>query len=261
MTFWLLVIAGLATGAHAATWGAHKDSPFEGFRRRSFVRSVLVGGVAAAALWPLLRDVSPPVAICVLYTAERLATEWWKTIVRDDDQSAYSIPMRLGVGGRPVDHAPTRWAVGALVAIGFAGACAVVSALPAQAWPWWAFVLAGGSSGWIIAAGGAWKDAPVEGFSGRTFLRSPVVATMCAVPLSAFTGDLVWLVLASGGASVAAIETYKTFVDRRAPGKFGDKPASFADGANLLRHRLAGAHAALWVAFALVVTQASIALR
>src|SRR3954453_5384896 len=34
------------------------------------------------------------------------------------------------------------------------------------------------------AVGGAWKDAPIEGFSGWKFLRSPAIATAWAVPFS-----------------------------------------------------------------------------
>ena len=85
-----------------------------------------------------------------------------------------------------------------------------------------------GFGGWLTAVGGAWKDAPVEGFSGWKFLRSPVVATAWAVVLSRFTGDWVLLTLAAAGWSVISIETYKTFLTGgRPPGKFADKPVRF----------------------------------
>ena len=51
-----------------------------------------------------------------VYAVERLATEWWKAIVREQDQSHYTIPMRLGVRGRPVDHPFPRYTVGVAVA-------------------------------------------------------------------------------------------------------------------------------------------------
>lgn len=245
----LFVALGCLTGAHAATWGAHKDTPFEGFKASSFVRSIVLGAVAGLLLGPALSGTHVLVALGVLYTTERLATEWWKTIVREDDQSAYTIPMRLGVGGRPVDAPVRRWTVGLLVAGGFAVACAAASMVSVDGWSWWLAALAGGSSGWFIAAGGAWKDAPIEGFSGWKFLRSPVVATGCAVVVAVLTRDLVWLMLASGGYSVAAIETYKTFVNRGAPGKFADKPRPYA-GQVRARRVSALLHSMLWVAFA-----------
>ncbi len=43
----VVLLVGAWTGLHAATWGAYKDSRFEGFRLSKFVRSVLLGvGVA-----------------------------------------------------------------------------------------------------------------------------------------------------------------------------------------------------------------------
>ena len=80
----------------------------------------------------------------------------------------------------------------------------------------------------MTAFGGAWKDAPVEGFQLAKFFRSPVVATAWACVLVPFTDQLAVLAVASGGLSVATIETYKTFLAGGAPGKFGDKQIRFA---------------------------------
>ena len=55
------------------------------------------------------------------------------------------------------------------------------------------------AGGWLTAVGGAWKDAPVEGFSGWKFLRSPAVATLWAIVLCRFTGDWVLLAVAAAG--------------------------------------------------------------
>ena len=90
-------------------------------------------------------------------------------------------------------------------------------------------VLICGAGGWLTAVGGAWKDAPVEGFSGWKFLRSPVVATFWALVLCRFTDDWVMLAVAAGGWSVISIETYKTFLTGgRPPGKFAGRPVRFA---------------------------------
>lgn len=250
---------GLLTGLHAATWGAYKDAPFEGFRWRSYVRSIVVGGVAALLLAATtsVESTQPAVLLVGLfYTLERLSTEWWKTILREDDQGAYSIPMRLGVGGRPVDSRLVRYLVGALIVVGLLGACWAVTAvqplLPVLPAP--LTVLIGGIGGWLTACGGAWKDAPIEGFSGWKFLRSPVVATAWAVPLSFTTDSWVLLTLAAGGFSVATIETYKTFLTGgRPPGKFATKPVRFH--VPRIRRLLALMHATLWgtLAVAMVV--------
>jgi hypothetical protein len=233
MNLLLLCLVGLMCGLHAATWGGFKDSPFEGFKPVSFVRSVSLGLGAALALG-LATDLesteSPVVLVGLCYALERLATEWWKAILREDDQSAYSIPMRLAVHGRPIDDPRRRHAIGALIAIGLLlawwaarGVQHAVSPLPVGS-----LVLVAGLGGWLTAVGGAWKDAPIEGFSGWKFLRSPVVATAWAVVLSRFTGDWVLLTMAAAGWSVISIETYKTFLTNgRPPGKFADRPVRF----------------------------------
>jgi hypothetical protein len=111
-------------------------------------------------------------------------------------------------------------------------------------------ILVGGLGGWLTAGGGAWKDAPIEGFSGWKFMRSPLVATAWAVPLSLLTHDPVVLVLSAGGFAVASIETYKTFLTGgRAPGKFATKVVRFEYPA--CRYISAIVHVTLWAGVAM----------
>jgi hypothetical protein len=110
-------------------------------------------------------------------------------------------------------------------------------------------VLVGAVGGWLTAAGGAWKDAPVEGFSGWKFLRSPTVATAWAGVLMLFTHDWVALAVGAGGLSVLSIETYKTFFTRgRPPGKFAGKPVRHV--AQPQRNRCRLLHAGSYAGFA-----------
>jgi hypothetical protein len=244
-----LCIAGLLTGWHAASWGAFKDSPYEGFRWTSYLRSIVIG-VAAAVGFTLTgraTHIAPVLLIGLLYSAERLTTEWWKTFVREDDQTAYSIPMRLGFKGRPVDSPVVRYAAGLSVLLGLVAAVTSLSiAHPTVPGARWGLPLVvAGFGGWLTACGGAWKDAPVEGFSGYKFLRSPAVATAWAAPLSLMGHDLVVLTLSAGGFAVASIETYKTFLTGgRPPGKFATKAVRFAYPTR--RAVFAVVHVALW---------------
>ena len=246
----------LAVGTHVSTWGAFKDSLFEGYHPRRQVRTfalAAVGALAALALGVVqIRAMLP--ALGVVYALERLATEWWKAILRVDDQSAYTIPMRLGFRGRPVDVAWVRYLVGGVVAVGLVGVGLVMHLAQRGTGglsAWVTVVTIGSLGGWATAVGGAWKDAPVEGFSRWKFLRSPAVATAWAVPLSLLTVDWVTLCLAAGGMAVASIETYKTFLTGgRAPGKFEGKPVRWCEPG--VRRALGVAHGGAWSMFALV---------
>ncbi len=251
----LVVVLGGLTGLHAATWGAFKDTPFEGFRGSSFVRSVVLGlGLALVVGSTLPKASSQAVVVLVglLYAAERLATEWWKAFVREDPQSAYAIPMRLAVGGRPVDARLPRYATGIGLLVGLLALVRLLSMLPREGSPGWVTVLVGGTGGWLTAVGGAWKDAPVEGFSGWKFLRSPAVATGWALALAPQVTDWLLLVVSAGGLSVLVIETYKTFLTGgRPPGKFHGKPVRFVEWT--ARRRCRALHCLLCGALAVVV--------
>jgi len=209
---------GALVGLHVATWGAYKDSPFDGFRPRSNLRSLVLATVVAVVATVALRGPHAPgvvVGVGLVYAVERLATEWWKAILREDDQSAYTIPMRLGCCGRPVDRRAARYAVGFLVASGVALAGMAVTlaqrAFPGAP-PWLVVATAGAAGGWA------------------TFV----------------------LLLAAAGFAVASIETYKTFLTGgRAPGKFAGQ--SVRHRQPVLRQWLAMAHAALWAVMTLTL--------
>lgn len=95
---------------------------------------------------------------------------------------------------------------------------------------WLVLVTIGSLGGWLTAFGGAWKDAPVEGFETLKFFRSPVISLFWAAIMAFFTRDWVFLSVAGAGYSVAAIETYKTFFFPSKPrGKFAGKPVLYPE--------------------------------
>lgn len=259
MDAWLLPAVGVLTGLHAATWGGFKDSRFEGFHVASFVRSVWLGVLVSLPVG-LLIDADPRqgvlVAIGLCYATERLVTEWWKAILREDRQDCYAIPMRLAVGGRTVETRPIRYAAGLAIVGGLFLACVTTTWLQSHspAMPGALLVALGGIGGWLTAVGGAWKDAPIEGFQRYKFLRSPFVATTWALVLLPFTRDLPVLAVAAGGCAVATIETYKTFLAGGPPGKFAAKPVRHpCDG---VRRACRTAHAALYALLGCVLAVA-----
>ena len=228
------VLIGLGVGLHSATWGVFKDSPHEGFHLSRFVRSPVIGMLAALALMAALEWPSGVGAGVLMfgaaYAVERFIIETWKTFFRLEDQSKYTIPMQLAVLGRPVRSVVVRWVLGALYFAGGFGVLAAVRWLgqhaPAGAWP--LLVLAASAGGWISAAGGAWKDAPIEGFETFKFFRSPLVALTYALLMSRLTPDLGLVMLAATGLTIATLETWKKFSRPNEPGgKFAGKPVHF----------------------------------
>ena len=261
------VAVGLAVGIHAATWGVFKDSPHEGFFWSRFVRSPILGAVAALALTALLPWPPGPAGAVLLfgaaYTVERFVIETWKTFFRAEDQSKYTIPMQLAVRGRPVRNGVVRAILGGLYFLAGFGVLACVRWLGTQATngAWVLLVLAGSAGGWISAFGGAWKDAPSEGFETFKFFRSPGVAFAYSLLLARLTGDLGIVMLAATGLTIATLETWKKFSRPNEPGgKFAGKPIHFP---HMLRHRyrLVPLYAAITGAVALALLTAVIESR
>lgn len=235
MNYVIALIVGLLAGLHTSTWGMYKDAPHEGFTWPKYFRSTITGGVVALIAYPFTEwDMREPAALFVffgvVYVLERGATEFWKSFIRDEDQSKYFIPMQFGVFGKPIKNNAKR------IAIGFAYAGVVVAAfLGVHAldkadlgWSRWTVVLVvGGIGGWVSALGGAWKDAPVEGFETFKFFRSPIASTLYAALVAHFTNSYLVISMAGLGFTIATIETYKTFFFPSKPrGKFAGMPIS-----------------------------------
>jgi hypothetical protein len=232
----------------------YKDSPHEGFTWRKYLRSTLLSAVIALAWqWGVGFDLGSSGARVVLfgltYVSERGLVELYKTYLREEDQSKYFIPMQFHIMGRVVHSRKVRWAVAAgwVVAIVLIG-WGLVQLQRTSMTPLTAVLLIGSLGGWLSALGGAFKDAPVEGFETLKFFRSPAIALAWSMLVARFTTEYVFVALCGLGYTVATIETYKTFFFPNRPrGKFAGKPILFP---RLLtwRYRFAPLYATIWLA-------------
>ena len=251
----LAATVGALSGTHTAIWGMYKDAIHEGFTLRRFARSVVIGSAVAVAIQIALALPLPGAAAFIVlfglaYAAERGIVEVWKTFVREEDQSKYTIPMQFSVHGVPVRSRGVRLLVG----VGYVGvvalclfAVAQVELGPPGELSAVRRALVGLTVGGIIAFGGAWKDAPKEGFDPVKFLRSPCLTVMFALLLARLTDSYLEVAVASIGYERAAAETYKTFFFPSKPrGKFAGKPVLFPD---MLARRqyFIPAYVAIWV--------------
>ncbi|MEX2584116.1 MAG: hypothetical protein WD766_12620 [Gemmatimonadota bacterium] len=255
MELTIAIVIGALAGTHISTWGMYKDSIHEGFTWPKYLRSAIVGSALGAILFAITdlevrRAAGMVVFFGVVYAAERLTLELWKGFIREEDQSKYFIPMQFGVGGKPIDDRRIRWS--ALVAIILLLAFCVwgVSTLqrtrpdlPA----WLVLVTVGSLGGWLTAFGGAWKDAPVEGFETFKFFRSPGITLIWATILAFFTENWIYIGVGAAGYSVASIETYKTFFFPSKPrGKFAGKPILHPHMLRM-RHYFVPIYVTIWI--------------
>lgn len=233
----MLVLAsaatGLAAGTHIATWGMYKDCIHEGFTFRRYSRSIMVGTAAGTIAGVITRLPEQGVSgllvlFGVTYAVERACTEFYKTFLRDEDQSKYFIPMQWSIGGRLVHGRRQRLLAGlaaAGLALLLATATVLIARAPVPVHPLALVLTLGSLGGWFSAVGGAMKDAPFEGFELLKFFRSPLLAAAWAFLLFRFTDDILLIGLGALGYTVATLETYKTFFFPSKPrGKFAGKP-------------------------------------
>lgn len=252
----IAVLTGLAAGAHSSTWGMYKDIPYEGFTYPKYFRSMVIGMLASLVIWKITAlNLSNAGNIFVLfgftYAIERAILEFYKTFLRTEDQSKYFIPMQFHIFGKVVESKGKRLFVGALYFVGVVTVALLVYKLYKSdvALPWWVVIFViGAAGGWISAFGGAWKDAPIEGFELFKFFRSPAIAAFYAFLMSLFTDNYVLIGGGALGFTVASIETYKTFFFPSKPrGKFAGKKIKFPE---LLkwRNRFVPLYVSIWIA-------------
>ena len=264
MNAWIAAAIGLMAGAHTSTWGMYKDSPHEGFTWRKYSRSIVLSALIASVweavvAFELTEAWARVVLFGLTYVTERGLVELYKTYLREEDQSKYFIPMQFHVMGRVIHSRRVRWSVAAgwvaavlLVAWGLRRFQQAGTGIPG----WLVVLMIGSVGGWLSAFGGAFKDAPVEGFETFKFFRSPAVALMWSLLVACFSRDYLHIALCGLGYTVATIETYKTFFFPNRPrGKFAGKPILFP---RLLswRYRFAPLYAAIWVVLVLNIAAA-----
>ena len=251
-----LTVIGVATlaGLHTSTWGMYKDAPHEGFTWPKYLRSTLVAVVAGVAIqtivgFDLMHWSEMAVFWGTVYVVERALTEFYKTFLRVEDQSKYFIPMQFSVFGNVVESRALQLAVGvayalAVLVIGY-GVWRLEQTLALP--PLLVVVTIGAIGGWLSAFGGAWKDAPKEGFQTLKFFRSPAVAAGWAFVMAHFTSSWLLLAMSALGYTIATIETYKTFFFPSRPrGKFAGMPITHPE---LLtwRYRFVPLYVGIWI--------------
>lgn len=236
------LLVGALSGLYTSCWGAFKDAPYEGFHARTFPRSIFfsIGIVLFLCYGPAgvgdrFRHLSLFHIFLVVMGLERMSTEVYKACFRTSDQSKFLIPQRMTLFGRNVESELWRVGTGAVLMAAIFAIPFVyrpMSSLPS-------FVVVAFLTGLFICSGGAYKDAPFEGFSARKFLRSAIVLALCSGFIYLLGPvELGFLVYTFGGLERLLVEYYKSYVLRSVPGKFRPELPRIEDAFFHNRHML-----------------------
>ena len=121
-----LLCISAASGLYTSLWGAFKDSPYEGFKARTFPRSIYFSLVICLALYavphlqPTLVRLGYFQVFFLVMGLERFLAELYKGFFRCEDQTKYFVPSRITFFGHHVQSDLVRYAVGVvLVALVF----------------------------------------------------------------------------------------------------------------------------------------------
>lgn len=217
----------VVSGAYTSLWGAFKDGPYEGFKPKTFPRSVYFHIAIFLPLYflPIFSAHVGHLGLIQLFFLvmgiERFLAEIYKGFFRTEDQSKYFVPSRITFFGRYVESDLLRYGVGTvIVAIVFAF---LLVDLPITGF--WSYLAVAYATGCIVAFGGAYKDAPFEGFKPLKFQRSGTVLAVLS-PLFYSLADpenplpLGFLIYMNGGLERFSVEYYKTYIQRNMSGKF-----------------------------------------
>ncbi len=217
----------IVSGAYTSLWGAFKDGPYEGFKPKTFPRSIYFHVAIFLPLYFLphfqvnVQHLSLVQLFFLAMGIERFLAEIYKGFFRTEDQTKYFVPSRITFFGRYVESDLLRYGVGSvIVAIVFAF---LLVELPISGF--WSYLGVAYATGCIVALGGAYKDAPFEGFKPLKFQRSGMVLAVLS-PLFFWLSDpenplpLGFLIYMNGGLERFSVEYYKTYIQRNMSGKF-----------------------------------------
>jgi hypothetical protein len=224
---WLPFIVVVLSGFYTSFWGAFKDSPYEGFKPKTFPRSVYFHVVIFALLFlaaPFSESFNSLKLFQLFFLVmglERFLAELYKGFFRTEDQTKYFVPSRITFLGKHVDSDIVRYLAGITLV---AGVCAV-ALIPTPVTDFWTFLATAYGTGLVVSLGGAYKDAPFEGFKWLKFQRSAGVLAV-ASPLFYLVNNVEspisigFLIYMNGGLERFLVEYYKTYVQRNMSGKF-----------------------------------------
>lgn len=227
MSFTIQLAVSAISGLYTSLWGAFKDSPYEGLKPKTFPRSIYFNVVIFLVLYfvpPFDARVQALSLFQLFFLTmglERFLAEIYKGFFRTEDQDKYFVPSRITFFGTHVASDLLRYGTGVvIVAVVFA-----VTWIDVTVESFVAVAITAYATGLLISLGGAYKDAPFEGFMPLKFQRSGFVLALLS-PVFYFSNNpaapisLGFLIYMNGGLERFVVEYYKTYIQRNMSGKF-----------------------------------------
>ena len=227
MSFLFYFFISAISGLYTSLWGTFKDSPYEGYKARTFPRSIYFNLAIFVLLYSIpffytaLQHLTLIEVFFLTMGLERFLAELYKGFFRTEDQAKYFVPSRITFLGRYVASNLLRYIVGTVLVISVFS----VLLIDIHISSFWGYFIVAYGTGLLVALGGAYKDAPFEGFKWVKFQRSGAVLVVLT-PIFYFLADpltplsLGFLVYMNGGLERFAVEYYKTYIQRNMSGKF-----------------------------------------
>jgi len=217
----IAIVIGFFAGLNAACWGIYRDCLYEKFRLKGFVRGIVGGTVIGFILWITLTQLGLTplnwgVFFLLVVAFERFWFEVYKLFFRSENQKKYAIPQQLHIKGVVVHNVAVRFVLAMLFVIFYIGLFLISARQTFSAAAGPIFGLVGGV---LMAIGGSFRDATVEGFKIKTFLRSPVLGVIWGSVIGLFTSHIGLILYGAIGGERLTSEFYKTFIVKRAHGK------------------------------------------
>ncbi len=227
MSFVIQLAVAAVSGLYTSLWGAFKDSPYEGLKPKTFPRSIYFNVVIFLVLY-YAEPFSGRVAALSLFQLffltmglERFLAEIYKGFFRTEDQDKYFVPSRITFFGHHVASDVPRYVLGTIIVAVVFG----VLWIDVTVERFVPVAVVAYATGLLVALGGAYKDAPFEGFKPLKFQRSGFVLALLS-PVFYFTNDSTapisvgFLIYMNGGLERFVVEYYKTYIQRNMSGKF-----------------------------------------
>ncbi len=226
------LLIGIMAGIHAASYGAYKDSPYEGFKPARVVRELLIASAIGLlfSVYQWAGNEEYVIVFLVIFALSRCITEFYKLFIRTENQSLYKIPTQIHLFGKIINSRLERLFIGVIPILGILG----IYILGEYGLAGFPILIKGLILGFLIGLGtaiaGSYKDGFFEGFDTLKFLRSPLLGILGGLFASRLTDNVFFIILSAVGIERVIVELYKTFIKKGYwPGKFGSSKVHHKD--------------------------------